>query len=215
MATFVSPNTLSYIYDPTETAVHAYKTSRQGTATVSEAIKGVTAFQHEQHLESLTTARKMSTKANEDDFILKFESIIPSFSPDRQRALRRSLNGKTSTWLNVLPLQNYHFDLSPLQFRDGLAIRYLRDPPCLPPKCDGCGTALTLQHALDCKKGVLVIQRHNEIRDCIGDIASQVWTHVIKEPVVREADVNNADGGLRLDLGIRAWGMATSGGGTI
>eukprot|EP00731_Ephydatia_muelleri_P009516 Em0005g102a len=116
----------------------------------------------------------MSTKAKEDDFILKFESIIPSFSPDRQRALRRSLNGKTSTWLNVLPLQNYHFDLSPLQFRDGLAIRYLRDPPCLPPKCDGCGTALTLQHALDCKKGGLVIQRHNEIRDCIGDIASQV-----------------------------------------
>ena len=53
------------------------------------------------------------------------------------------------------------------------------------------------------KKGGLVIQRHNEIRDCIGDIASQVWTHVIKEPVVREADVNNADGGLRLDLGIR------------
>ena len=95
---------------------------------------------------------------------LKFESIIPSFSPDRQRALRRSLNGKTSTWLNVLPLQNYHFDLSPLQFRDGLAIRYLRDPPCLPPKFDGCGTALTLQHALDCKKGGLVIQRHNEIR---------------------------------------------------
>ncbi|KAL5505424.1 hypothetical protein EMCRGX_G006855 [Ephydatia muelleri] len=191
------------IYDPTETAVHAYKTSRQGTATVSEAIKGVTAFQHEQHLESLTTARKMSTKAKEDDFVLKFESIIPSFSPDRQRALRRSLNGKTSTWLNVLPLQNYHFDLSPLQFRDGLAIRYLRDPPCLPPKCDGCGTALTLQHALDCKKGGLVIQRHNEIRDCTGDIASQVWTHVIKEPVVREADVKNADGGLRLDLGIR------------
>ena len=84
-----------------------------------------------------------------------------------------------------------------------LAIRYLRDPPYLPPKCDGCGTALTLQHALDCKKGGLVIQRHNEIRDCIGDIASQVWTHVIKEPVVREADVKNADGGLRLDLGIR------------
>ncbi|KAL5460337.1 hypothetical protein EMCRGX_G033782 [Ephydatia muelleri] len=138
--------------------MHAYKTSRQGTATVSEAIKGVTAFQHEQHLESQTTARKMSTKAKEDDFILKFESIIPSFSPDRQRALRRSLNGKTSTWLN---------------------------------------------HALDCKKGGLVIQRHNEIRDCIGDIASQVWTHVIKEPVVREADVKNADGGLRLDLGIR------------
>ena len=61
----------------------------------------------------------------------------------------------------------------------------------LPPRCN------------DCKKGRLIIQRHNEIRDCLGDIASQVWTHVIKEPVVREADVNNGDGVLRLDLGIR------------
>ena len=94
-------------------------------------------------------------------------------------------------------------DLSPLQFRDGLAIRYVRDPPCLPPRCDGCGTTLTLQHALDCKKGRFIIQRHNEIRDCLGDIASHVWTHVIKEPVVREADVNNGDDGLQLDLGTR------------
>ena len=80
---------------------------------------------------------------------------------------------------------------------------YLQDPPCLPPRCDGCGTTSTLQHALDCRKGGLIIQRHNEIRDCLGDIASQLWTHVIKEQVVREADVNNGDGGLRLDLGIQ------------
>ena len=71
------------IYNPTETAVQAYKTSKQGTATVSEAIKGVIDFHHEQHLESLTTARKMGAKAKEDDYILNFESIIPSFSPDR------------------------------------------------------------------------------------------------------------------------------------
>ena len=91
-----------------------------------------------------------------------------------------------------------------MQFRDGLAIRYLRDPPCLPPRCDGCGATLSLQHALDCKKGGLIIQRHNEIRDCIGDMAAQVWSQVIKEPVVREADVSTGDDdGLPLDLGIR------------
>ena len=54
------------IYDPTETAVQAYKTSKQGTATVSEAIKGVIDFLHEQHLESLASARKMEAKAKED-----------------------------------------------------------------------------------------------------------------------------------------------------
>eukprot|EP00731_Ephydatia_muelleri_P029724 Em0021g247a len=80
-------------------------------------------------------------------------------------------------------------DLQRIYFRDSDLIIWL--------------SCVYIQHALDCKKGGLVIQRHNEIRDCIGDIASQVWTHVIKEPVVREVDVKNADGGLRLDLGIR------------
>ena len=93
-----------------------------------------------------------------------------------------------------------------MQFRDGLAICYLRGPLCLPPRCNGCGATMSLQHALDCKKGGLIIQRHNEIRDCIGDMAAQVWSQVIKEPVVREADVSTGDDGLRLDLGIRgAW----------
>ena len=179
------------IYDSTATALQAYNTSKQGTATVSGAIKGVTNFHHEQHLEALNTARKLRAKAKG-----MLQSIILTFNPDRQRANRRALNGKTSTWLTVLPLQKYHFDLSPMQFRDCLAIRYLRDPLCLPPRCDGGRAIMSLQHALDCKKGGLIIQRHDEIRDCIGDMAAQVWSPVTKEPVVREADVSTGDDGL-------------------
>eukprot|EP00731_Ephydatia_muelleri_P019517 Em0012g342a len=51
--------------------------------------------------------------------------------------------------------------------------------------------------------GGLVILCHNEIHDCIGDLASQVRPQVIKEPVVNEATVTTGDPGLRLDLGIR------------
>ena len=60
----------------------------------------------------------------------------------------------------------------------------MRDPTDLPSKCDGCGAPLTLQHALDCKVGGLAIQRHNEIRDCIGDIAAHM--QVVREPIVIE-----------------------------
>ena len=60
-----------------------------------------------------------------------------------------------------------------------------------------------MQHALDCKVGGLVIQRHNEIRDCIGDIAAQVWTQIVRDPIVREAESQVGDSGLRLDLGVR------------
>ena len=72
--------------------------------------------------------------------------------------IRRAMKGKTSAWLNVVPLESCHFDLVPSQFRDGLAIPYQRQHSCLPTKCDGCNANFTLQHALDCKTGGLVIQ---------------------------------------------------------
>ena len=74
---------------------------------------------------------------------------------------------------------------------------------CLPIKCDGCSANFTLQHALDCKTGGLVIQRHYEVRDCLGDMAAQVWSQVVRETIVKEAE-SKADGPeLRADLDIR------------
>ena len=112
-----------------------------------------------------------------------------------------SLNLYVSTvcilhWLTTLPLDRCHFNLAPVEFRDALALRYLWTPPGLPSRCDGCGESFSLQHGLDCPKGDLVIRRHNEIRDCLGDMAALVWSQVIKEPVVRDPASN--DPGLRL-----------------
>ena len=69
----------------------------------------------------------------------------------------------------------------------------------MPANCDGCGAATSLEHALDCEKGGLVTQRHNEVRDVIGDLASAVFKEVVKEPV------NEAEGvpSLIADLSIR------------
>ena len=41
----------------------------------------------------------------------------------------------------------------------------------MPPTCDGCGAAFTLSHALDCRKGGLIVRSHNEIHDAFGDLA--------------------------------------------
>ena len=48
-----------------------------------------------------------------------------------------------------------------------------------------------------------MIQRHNEVRDAIGDLASLVYKEVIREPIVQEA--NDACGipSLVSDLSIR------------
>ena len=92
-----------------------------------------------------------------------------------------------SSWLNVLPIAKHHFDLSDREFRDALSIHYRKPLLFLPTNCDGCGAPFDLSHALSCRRGGLVIHRHNEVQDAFGDLADLAWGQVVKEPIVREA----------------------------
>jgi hypothetical protein len=65
--------------------------------------------------------------------------------------------------------------LSP-RVSDSVLLRYARIPGDLPTHCDGCDQKFSVHHALDCKKGGLVISRHNEIRDELIDLASKALT---------------------------------------
>ena len=85
-----------------------------------------------------------------------------------------------------MPLARSQFDLSPQEFRDGLALRYRKPLLSLSSVCDGCGAPFSIEHALDCRFGGLVTHRHNEVRDAFGDLASLVWSPVVKEPVVHD-----------------------------
>ena len=98
------------------------------------------------------------------ELVLKTQPVqaqyhITNLSPERQHALKRAAKS-SSTWLSAI----HHFDLTPNEFRYGLAIKYLKLPVDLPSRCDGCGVYFTLQHGLDCKKSGLVIQRQNEVQ---------------------------------------------------
>ena len=61
------------------------------------------------------------------------------------------------------------------------------------------GAPSSLDHALICKKG-LIIQRHNELRDAIGDLVALVWRHVHHELIVQ--DSSNEHDALVADLDI-------------
>ena len=63
------------------------------------------------------------------------------------------------------------------------------------------GATLSLSHTLSCRKGGLVIQRHNEIGDTFGDLAALAWSQVKKEPVVNEPSSSNP--ALIADLAVR------------
>eukprot|EP00919_Chromeraceae_sp_WS-2016_P019328 GHVR01046020.1.p1 GENE.GHVR01046020.1~~GHVR01046020.1.p1 ORF type:complete len:204 (+),score=32.29 GHVR01046020.1:291-902(+) len=46
---------------------------------------------------------------------------------------------------------------------------------------------MSTTHVLDCRRGGLVAQRHNEIRDAIGELCKMAYPQVTKEPVVAES----------------------------
>jgi hypothetical protein len=75
------------------------------------------------------------------------------------------------------------------RFWDSLLLRYSRSPADLPSHCDGCGQKFTVHHALECKKGGLVISGHNEIRDELSDLASKaiIPSAVCDEPLIHNS----------------------------
>ena len=171
------------VCNPTENAEIAYATSRAATRHIVDAIKGKMEFSIPDHnvLMSDAMANMHTTLQQQHEVIL--HTTLTNFE----------LNAKTrwgSRGLTALPLAHHHLDLSTTEFRDALARQYNRPLLKLPANCDGCGAATSLEHALDCKKGGLVTQRHNEV---IGDLASLVfYKEVVKEPIVQEA--NDAEG---------------------
>ena len=83
-----------------------------------------------------------------------------------------------------------------------MAIRYRKPLLEVPPNCDGCSAPFDLSHALSCRKGGLVTQRHNEVRDAFGDLSSLAYGQVVREPVVREANHSSDSPALVADLSV-------------
>ena len=74
------------------------------------------------------------------------DSVLVSLGNDMRRAVQRAIDGKTSAWLTIMPIACHHFDLSPVEFRDALSLRYHRPLLKMPAQCDGCGKEFSFQH---------------------------------------------------------------------
>ena len=57
-------------------------------------------------------------------FNARFESLLTLFEQLHQSAIRHARDGKTSSWLTVLLVAKYNFELSAQEFQDVLANRY-------------------------------------------------------------------------------------------
>ena len=61
----------------------------------------------------------------------------------------------------------------------------------------------TVSHALNCRKGGLVVQLHNEVHDTIYDLAAMAWRQTTKEPVIGESLENSSGALLWADIRVR------------
>ena len=66
--------------------------------------------------------------------------------------------------LNAMPLLRYHFDLTKIEFRDGIALRYGGNPIKMASPC-ACKEKLTAANAHHCQKKGYIQMRHIEHRD--------------------------------------------------
>ena len=122
------------------------------------------------------------------------------------RAAELASEKGSSNWLTTLPLEAHGFALHKGAFRDALCLRYGWSPPHLPSIC-ACGSNFNVEHALKCPTGGFTIIRHNEVRDLLAVLLSEVCHDVSIEPHLKplsgeslSGSSANTEDGARLDV---------------
>ena len=87
----------------------------------------------------------------------------------------------------AIPIEEHGLALNKQEFRDSLCLRYNLSLPNLPSYC-ACGEMFTVNHALSCKKGGFIAQRHDTIRDLLTSHISKVCRNVETEPLLQPLD---------------------------
>ena len=112
----------------------------------------------------------------------KVKSDLPYRS---KRAVELATEKGASSWLTVLPLKDMDFTLNKREFKDAIHLRYDWDINDTPSVCV-CGEVFNTDHAMICRRGGFIIQRHNEVRNLEAQMLNMVCYDFEVEPVLQE-----------------------------
>ena len=125
-------------------------------------------------------------QAKKDELLkMQCEQVRESLPSKTERAVELATEKGASNWLTVIPTKEMNFNFNKRKFRDAIKLRYDWEIADLPAMCT-CGDLITVDHAMVCRHGGLIIQRHNEIRDLEEEMLRMVCTDVEIEPVLQE-----------------------------
>ena len=134
-------------------------------------------------LSEASAARRRVSKSRHEHEEACYRDVRDKSSPELLRRLDQLAAPGASSWLTALPVTDHGFHLGKRDFRDALALRYgwaLRDTPVT---CS-CGKAFTPTHAMSCPLGGFPTIRHNEVRDMLADLVTEVCADVAVEPLL-------------------------------
>ena len=157
------------IVNPVEIAESQLRASKAITAPLKKMIVEQSEQFTKPQLQSVKSAlHREKCQAN----TAKAEQVKGEISSTLQRAMDLGTEKGASTWLTALPLQEQGFTLNKQEFQDALCLRYGWQLKNLPSHCV-CGSVFSVDHAMTCSHGGLIIIRHNNIRNITANWLSE------------------------------------------
>jgi hypothetical protein len=168
--------------NPTETAEANYMASQMSTSVLAKSLINGDTLDVVAHHKKVAHARKSAKDRKTTALEASHKALCDEGSKGDVRRLTRS----KGAWLNITPNTLNATALSRDEFRDSLRIRMGKNPLLLPEECDGCGDTFTVNHALTCAKGGLVLLRHNAMAQEWHDLCASATTPtaVSDEPLI-------------------------------
>ena len=165
--------------------------SKKTSSLISDSFVNGTALDVDAHKTHVGRSKQSFQLENESQQSNIYKALLEqACSLERKRMERNFKTGNSCSLTAKVSERETILFLPKNEFQVSVALRYGLPLTNLPVKCDGCGEDLHVQHALICKKGGLITQRHNEIRDLLGDSSCLALTYTQKETVICEHSEN-------------------------
>ena len=171
------------VINPIEISDAEYRNSRAITKDIVNAInvqKDI--YEEDTSKINLIKNQLKSKKDNKSKAI--FEDIKSSnTNPQHIKLMASSIEQGVYNWFTALPLQQYGYYFDKKTFWDTIRNRHNLPMSPMPEKCV-CSSDFDIEHALNCKKGGFITNRHNNIRDLTAKLLNEVTNDVEVEPLL-------------------------------
>ena len=149
--------------NPCDLSDMLYKASTEATSLLVNALNGGEKLNNSAHKKQVKQASKDMRKAREE----LEQGLVDELSAAGGVKVKKRLDRmkEAGSWIQAAPDRFDGSELSNDEWHDNITTRYGMRPKGLPQRCDGCNAGFSVEHGLSCKKGGLVVIRHDDLRD--------------------------------------------------